>query len=156
MDSDLGYLFSTSCLNNDLPSMQWLHEHSLYIKQSFNTDDCFNIACYNGYVNIIEWLCDTFLYTDSNIYYNGFTNACSTGKYAICKWLYNNGLIYNAIDNTNFYMACVSGNLKLCKWLKILDPNLSVDINITDIENYDSKFIEWLSELCPTIEYVKN
>jgi hypothetical protein len=147
------YLFSTSCYNNDLQSMKWLYEHSSYIKQSC-TQNCLYDACENGYMDIVTWLCDTYLYTDVTSYNGGFTASCTLGHYKICKWLVDNGLTFNVVNDDNFRLAVISGNLKLCKWLTGLNEELSVDIVIEDINNYDKKLISWLSEICPTIEKI--
>ncbi len=93
------------------------HEYSCDSDSAlFNCADLVSAACEAGWVDKIQWLCETLNYAIDGVHASHFLDAASTaGHLATVQWLTTQQDYGKECDVV--YFACVHGRLAIAQWL---------------------------------------
>ena len=119
-------------------------------------DEAFRYACYNGHINIAQWLYS--LEDKPNIHAKNeeaFRYACYDGYINIAQWLF--GLEdkpnIHADDDEAFRFACLNGHINIAQWLVSICDDYHIEIEDGEIKSWKIK--NSLQDLYENKEYNK-
>ena len=118
--------FITFIQNGKLEEIQSFYEqYKLHIDISADNEHAFRYACYNGHLELVQWLYQIKPTIDiSADNEHAFRGACENGHLNVAQWLYKikPTIHISARDEYAFRIACEYGHLELAQWLQTLIP----------------------------------
>ena len=114
--------FIEACENGDLEEAKYLVAHGA----DYNDldDHAFKMACMNGHLHIVQWLCTlegvdihSMYYDRCDNEYNAFIFACTGNHLNIVEWLLSFDPTMNKYFEQAILMSCSHGQLEMVKWL---------------------------------------
>lgn len=133
-------LFAAIHSKDKAKAMELIAKKNLYLPYS-SIPELLDIACENGYIEIIKFLFDKNVSVDTTQLYSSLLNrTCDTGRVKVMEVLLEHGASVNIPDRYGhmpLYTACSNGYIKIVKLLLLYDPI----IDITKPDQYDKSVL---------------
>lgn len=117
-----------ACSNGHLLVARWIHDYFViankksvakYVSKSSYTTDAFLNACGKGYLDVAQWICQTYGSRPSIMLREAFHSGCVNGRLKIVKWIHGT---YWLPTSKRFWKDCFvkasyNGHFSTCVWL---------------------------------------
>ena len=150
--------FITFIQNGKLLEIQSFYEqYKLFIDISAENEFAFRYACYNGHLDLAQWLYKIKPTIDISVQNDlAFCWTCNEGHLDLAQWLYKikPTIDISAKDEYAFRGACINGHLELAQWLYQIKPTIHISAEDEEAfrlacENGHLALIKWLQTLIP-------
>jgi hypothetical protein len=136
---------------------KWLLQINPEIDTSAGDDDAFCFACYNGHLDVAQWLYKIDTRITASIC--AFSWACRNGHLAVAQWLLeiNPDVDISAMEEHAFRHTCKNGHLAVAQWLLRVKP----ETNVSACDEYAFcwasangylEMAQWLIQVNPAID----